>query len=134
MILDRTLTFVEDPTALTTGIQGDVIDLRRADSSQFSGGVMHVAITLDGAFTGDIQIDLMSNSIEDVAAGLVHDSVYVANAQATPGKVIRMAVNSGDNDLGQFLGIVGVSGTIGLITAALALDVDTVKTFPDAVN
>ena len=134
MILDRTLTFVEDPTALTLGVQGDVVDLRRADNSQFSGGMIHVAITLDGSFTGDIQIDLMSHSAEDVSLGLVHDSVYVANALALPGTVIRMSVNSGGQDVGQFLGIVGVSGTIGLITAALALDVDTAKTFPDAVN
>ena len=135
MILDQTLTFVENPLAVTAALLGDVIDLKVAGSAQFQGGVMSVAITLSGAFTGDLQLDLMTHSAVDVDSGVVIDSIYVPNAEALPGLVVKMAINSNSPDLLRYVGIVGVSGTVGLITAGLALDVDSgTKAFADAVN
>lgn len=135
MILDQSLTFVEDPTVVAAGLIGDVIDLDVNDNNQFSGNVISVAITIAADITGDITFDLTSHTAATIAGGVIHDSITIPAAQALAGKIIRMAVNSNGPDVQRYLGII-IAGTpsVGTITAAIAEDVQGWKPFPDAAN
>ncbi len=133
MILDKTLTFLEDPTVVAAGLLGDVIDLKRGDNGQFQGNPIYVGLTIAADITGDLKVDVMSHSAAAVGSGQVIGSIEVANANAKAGTSHRIAISSAH--AGRYVGIVGVTGSVGTITAGLALDVDSAnQAFPDAIN
>lgn len=133
MILDKTLTFLEDPTAAAVGLLGDVIDLKRDANAQFQGNPIYVGLTIATNMTGNLKVDVMTHTAEDVTLGVVIGSIEILEAEALAGVSSRIAISSANCN--RYVGIVGVTGTVGTITAGLALDVDSFNsTFPDAVN
>lgn len=133
MILDKTLTFLEDPTVVAAGLLGDVVDLKRASNAQFQGNPIYVGLTIAADITGDLKVDVMTHSAAAVGSGYVIGSIEVLNADAKAGTTHRIAISSAN--AARYVGIVGVTGSVGTITAGLALDVDSFnKDFPDAIN
>lgn len=133
MILDRTLTFLENPTVVVAGLMGDVVDLKRNANAQMQGNPIYVGLTIATDITGNLKIDVMTHTAEDVTGGVIIGSIEVLEAEALAGTVHQLAISSGQCN--RYVGIEAITGTLGTITAALALDVDSFnKDFPDAVN
>lgn len=133
MILDKTLTFLEDPTTVAAGLLGDVIDLKRENNAQFQGGPIYVGLTIAADVTGNLKVDVMTHTTAAVGSGIVIGSIEILGAEALAGVTSRIAISSAN--CSRYVGIVGVTGSVGTITAGLALDVDSFNAaFPDAVN